>query len=242
MTPREHFYVYHLLYRYDASHARDLTSHLLDALELRDFADRPVRELSGGNARKLAIALAFFSPAKILLLDEPTSSLDPVARRCVHELILSCRGQKTFMLCTHLLSEAEFLCDVISIMIKGCVYTFGTPQYLSQKFGTEYRVDIMLDDDSDESCVKCDNFFAEALPVAEMKITRPKARIYTVPSAAIALPDLFETMEEGKRGDNGFCYYTCSSSSLERVFMEIVRISEGPDPSWPLFVDPGSPA
>ena len=176
--------------------------------------------------RKLAIALAFFSPANRILLDEPTSSLDPVARHCVHELILSYRGKKTFMLCTHLLNEAEMLCDVITIMIKGCVYTFGTPQYLSQKFGTEYKVDVMLDDDSDESYEKCDAFFQRAVPSAELTISRPKARIYTIPASSITLPDVFEVMGEGKRGDNGFCYYTCSSSSLERVFMEIVRLSE----------------
>jgi ABC-type multidrug transport system ATPase subunit len=151
------------------------------------------------------------------------------------------------MLYTHLLSEAEALCDVISIMIRGCVYTFGTPQYLSQKFGTEYRVDVMLDDESEESALRCNAFFDQALPGAVLSIARPKARIYTVPAAAVALPDLFERMEDGQRGDNGFCCYTCSSSSLERVFMEIVRISESPDdggadrPSaWPAFVDGGS--
>ena len=226
MTPREHFYLYHLLHHYDDAEAEEAATHLLEALDLMKFADKPVGELSGGNMRKLAIALAFFSRSKIILLDEPTSSLDPVARKCVHDLIMAYRGQRTFMLCTHLLSEAEFLCDVISIMIKGCVYTFGTPQYLSQKFGTEYKIDIMLDDDSEESYAKCDNFFERELPLAELTIARPKARIYSIPAAVIKLPDLFERMGAGKRGDNGFSYYTCSSSSLERVFMEIVRLSE----------------
>ena len=226
MTPREHFYLYSLLHHYDANYYTPLSEKLMTSLDLMKFADKPVRELSGGNMRKLAIALAFYSPASIILLDEPTSSLDPVARHCVHELILSSRGTKTFMLCTHLLSEAESLCDVITIMIKGCIYTFGTPQYLSQKFGTELKIDIMLDDDSEESYTKCDNFFAEHLPLADLTISRPKARIYAIPASAISLPDLFDIMGAGKKGDNGFSYYTCSSSSLERVFMEIIRLSE----------------
>jgi ABC-type multidrug transport system ATPase subunit len=229
MTPREHFYLYMLLHQFDPDFAEELGNYLLSALRLTEFANKPVRELSGGSQRKLAVALAFFSPSSIILLDEPTSSLDPVARRCVHELILSYRMRKTFMLCTHLLSEAEVLSDVISIMIKGCVYTHGTPQYLSQKFGTEFKVDIMLDDDGEVSAAKCDRFFGGILPYAEMTISRPKARIYTVPASAITLPDLFERIEEGKRGDNGFCYYTCSSSSLERVFMEVVKMSETPE-------------
>lgn len=229
MTVREHFYMYCLIHRLDQREAERTAAHLIQMLDLTKFVDKPVRELSGGNARKLAIALAFYSPSSIILLDEPTSSLDPVARHNVHRLIQAYRGHRTFMLCTHLLSEAEALCDVISIMIKGCVYTYGTPQYLSQKFGTEFKIDILLNDDSEETAVKCDNFFANVLPVAEMTISRPKARIYSIPASMITLPDLFEKMGEGKKGDNGFCYYTCSSSSLERVFMEIVRISEQQD-------------
>jgi ABC-type multidrug transport system ATPase subunit len=179
--------------------------------------------------RKLAIALSFLGPAKIVLLDEPTASLDPVARHHVHEMIVDYKGEKTFMLCTHLLSEAETLCDMISIMIKGCVYTVGSPGYLSDKFGTEYKVDVMLKDETEETGRKCDEFFQAALPSAKLSITRPKARIYNVPANELTLPQLFTAMEKGKQGDGGFTYYTCSSSSLERVFMEIVRMSECDD-------------
>ncbi|OHS94973.1 ABC transporter family protein [Tritrichomonas foetus] len=226
MTPREHFKLYRMIHRFDPKEAEYLSNNLMEMLDLTKYADKPVRELSGGNMRKLAVALAFYSQSNIILLDEPTSSLDPVARHDVHELIQAYRGQKTFMLCTHLLSEAEALCDVISIMIKGCVYTYGTPQYLSQKFGTEYKVDIMLDDDSEETLIKVDNFFSNELPLADLTISRPKARIYSIPASMITLPELFIKMGTGKKGDHGFCYYTCSSSSLERVFMEIVKISE----------------
>jgi ABC-type multidrug transport system ATPase subunit len=185
-----------------------------------------VKELSGGCARKLAVGLSFLAPSTILLLDEPTASLDPVARRKVHEMIVDFKGEKTFMLCTHLLSEAESLCDMISIMVKGCIYTVGSPGYLSDKFGTEYKVDVMLEDDTERSAAACAQFFAQALPSAVLSITRPRARIYTVPAADIALPELFRVMQQGKQNGCGFSYYTCSSSSLERVFMEIVRMSE----------------
>jgi ABC-type multidrug transport system ATPase subunit len=161
-----------------------------------------------------------------VLLDEPTASLDPVARRKVHEMISDFKGEKTFMLCTHLLSEAETLCDMISIMIKGCVYTVGSPGYLSDKFGTEYKVDVMLDDDSEERATACTAFFRQSLPSAVLSITRPKARIYNVPAADITIAELFRVMQQGKQNGSGFSYYTCSSSSLERVFMEIVRMSE----------------
>jgi ABC-type multidrug transport system ATPase subunit len=229
MTPREHFRLYRLLHRLDTDEAIRYSEEIINVLELTAHADKPVRELSGGNQRKLAVALSFFGPSQIILLDEPTSSLDPVARHHVHDMIVAHRGKKTFMLCTHLLSEAESLCDQISIMIRGCVYTCGTPQYLSQKFGTEFKIDVMLNKDDSTANDKCTAFFTTQLPLAVLTILRPNVRIYSIPSNVISLCELFTAMENGMREDNGFTYYTCSSSSLERVFMEIVHLSEHED-------------
>jgi ABC-type multidrug transport system ATPase subunit len=229
LTPREHFVVFSLLFQLSPDAARSASDRLINLLELEELQHKPIRELSGGDVRKLAIALSFLGPARIILLDEPTASLDPVARHRVHEMIASFRGEKTFMLCTHLLSEAESLCDTISIMIKGCVYTVGSPEYLSNKFGMEFKVDIMLIDESEQSAKSCDKFMRERLPTATLAIMRPTARMYNVPAADITLPRLFTIMEEGRQAESGFNYYTCSSSSLERVFMEIVRMSETDD-------------
>ncbi|OHT04460.1 ABC transporter family protein [Tritrichomonas foetus] len=229
MTPLEHFYMYSLFHRLGKEESQKRTNQLIKELDLESFKNQPIRELSGGDVRKLSIALSFLAPAKIVLLDEPTASLDPVARHHVHEMILSYKGQKTFMLCTHLLSEAEFLCDMISIMIKGCVYTCGTPQYLTQRFGTDFKIDVMLSDETSASAEKLNEFFMKKLPTAQLSIVRPKARIYSIPAADHSLPDLFEIMQNGQDEDNGFNYFTCSSSSLERVFMELVHMSENDD-------------
>ena len=229
MTPAEHFKMYCLLHQLDKDEGKEKSERLIHELGLDSFRDQPLRELSGGDVRKLAIALSFLGHAHIILLDEPTASLDPVARHHVHEMILNYKGQKTFMLCTHLLSEAEFLCDMISIMIKGCVYTCGTAQYLTQKFGTDFKIDVMLDNELAETGAKCDAFFASQLPTAVQSIVRPKARIYSIPARDHPLPELFAIMQRGQEGDNGFSYFTCSSSSLERVFMELVHMSENDD-------------
>lgn len=229
MTPAEHFKLYSLLFQMTKEEAQENTDRLIKLLEIEELKDKPIRDLSAGDVRKLAIALCFLGPAKIILLDEPTAPLDPVARKHVHEMIMSFKGEKTFMLCTHLLSEAESLCDEISIMIKGNVYTVGSPQYLSQRFGTEFKIDISLKDGSQDDVDKVNKFFQEKIPQAELSIMRPRARIYSVPASSTTLSGLFDTMQEGKNGDNGFDYYTCSSSSLERVFMEIVHMSECED-------------
>ena len=226
LTPNEHFRIYAWLFQKDEKETKTLTNSLISELELIDFQDIPIRELSGGDVRKLAIAISFFGPSKLLLLDEPTAFLDPVACRCVQEMILEHKREKTFMLCTHILNEAELLCDIISIMVRGNVYTVGTPQYLTQKFGTEYKIDIMLDDATEESSSKIDSFFNNKLPFAQLTIMRPASRIYSVPASEIQLAELFLILEAGQVENNGYKYFTCSTSSLERVFMEIVRISE----------------
>jgi ABC-type multidrug transport system ATPase subunit len=230
LSPEEHFQLYSKLFMVSEKDVQEKINTLVETLELTDVYKKPIRELSDGEVRKLSIALSFFGPAEIILLDEPTASLDPVARHHVHEMISKLKGQKTFMLCTHLLSEAENLCDMISIMIKGCVYTCGSPGYLSAKFGTEFKIDIGLINDSDEIENQCTEWFETEFPDAELNMVRPKSRIYSIAANKITLPDLFVKMERSKQsGSGGFDYYTCSSSSLERVFMEIVKISEQED-------------
>lgn len=227
LTPAEHFRVYSLLFRLSPSEEQQATDKLLGILQLQDKKDVPIRELSDGDVRKLAIALCFLGPAKIILLDEPTASLDPVARHRVHEMISEFKGEKTFMLCTHLLSEAETLCDTISIMIKGNVYTVGSPGELSAKFGTEYKIDVQFEATAEAADVVT-KWFQKNIPTAKATIMRPTARIYAVPAADTNLPNLFKVMQHGKE-QGIFTYYTCSTSSLERVFMEIVHMSEQND-------------
>lgn len=233
MTPDEHFKLYGFLFELEKNELIEKRDNLIRSLELESIRDKPLQDLSQGDVRKLAIALSFFGPASIILLDEPTASLDPVARHNVHEMIQANRSNKTFMLCTHLLSEAEVLCDTISIMVRGCVFTTGSPSALTEKFGKNYKIDVMLEDFTDEVYSKCDAFFEQHLPTATLSIQRPKARIYDVPAQSIELHALFDLMEKGLASHNGFKYYTCSSSSLERVFMEIVKMSEEADTEFP---------
>ena len=229
MTPDEHFKMYSMIAELSPLETQERLNTILDILELHSYRGKIVSEMSGGQQRRLAVALSFFGDSEIILLDEPTSSLDPYARHKVHNLIKHFQGVKTFMLCTHLLGEAEALCDNISIMSRGMVFTCGSPQYLSAKFGTEYKIDVLLDNNA-QSEQLCDEFFSEKLPIAKLSIHRPGARIYSVAANQMRLAELFRIMKEGKEGDHGFSYYTCSTSSLERVFLEIVKMSESDEP------------
>lgn len=238
LTVKEHIKFFGMLYGLDPGLVQTTSERFIEELGLTEHQDKTVQELSGGNARKLAIAVTLLSPANIVLLDEPTSSLDPVARHLVHSLVNHYRGQKTFMLCTHLLGEAEALCDTISIMIKGSVFVVGTPQYLSSKFGTEWRVDILLRDDSPGTTDSVRQYMQEHVPSATVVANRPRNVIYSVPASDVEIARLFRIMKDAVEQEVGVKYFTCSSSTLEKVFLELVMRSEEvmaePEPLSPL--------
>lgn len=102
--------------------------------------------------------------------------------------------------------------------MKGSVYTIGSPQYLSSKFGTDFRVELLLNDESDQVQNQIENLFNQELPSHSLIIRRPLSRLYSVPADSIAFSQLFRVMNRARALNFGINYYTCSMSSLERVF------------------------
>lgn len=109
-------------------------SHLIELCDLSDFLDRDNRLLSGGQRQRLLLALALINDPQIIFLDEPTTGLDPHARRNFWQLIKNIKAQnKTIILTTHYMDEAEQLCDDIVIMDQGKIIEAGTPHQLLAK-------------------------------------------------------------------------------------------------------------
>lgn len=107
---------------------------LIELCDLGDFLNRDNRLLSGGQRQRLLLALALINDPQIIFLDEPTTGLDPHARRNFWQLIKNIKAQdKTIILTTHYMDEAEQLCDDIVIMDKGKIIESGTPSQLLTK-------------------------------------------------------------------------------------------------------------
>jgi ABC-2 type transport system ATP-binding protein len=113
-------------------------SDLVRLLSLEEFLDRDTRKLSGGQRQRLLMALALVNDPVVLFLDEPTTGLDPQARRNFWDLIRMIKAKgKTIVLTTHYMDEASELCDEIAIMDRGRFIARGTPaQLLREHFGT----------------------------------------------------------------------------------------------------------
>jgi len=109
-------------------------SDLIESCSLAEFLDRDTRKLSGGQRQRLLLAVALVNDPEVIFLDEPTTGLDPQARRNFWELVQSIKKRgKTIVLTTHYMEEAYVLCDDIIIMDHGHIIAQGTPEALLKK-------------------------------------------------------------------------------------------------------------
>jgi len=131
LSPKENLRVfgrYHLLSEPELSRRID---EVIDFLELRSHAHLPVRQLSGGFQRRLAIALSLMNRPELLILDEPTTGLDPAVRLALWSRVRDLRaGGTTVLLTTHYMDEAQRLCDRVAIISGGKVIEQGAPANL----------------------------------------------------------------------------------------------------------------
>jgi lipooligosaccharide transport system ATP-binding protein len=134
LSPKENLLVfgrYHLLREPELSRRAE---ELIDFLEMRSHADVPVRQLSGGFQRRLAIALSLVNRPELLILDEPTTGLDPAVRLALWSRIRELRAAgTTVLITTHYMDEAQRLCDQVAIVSAGKVIAAGAPAELITK-------------------------------------------------------------------------------------------------------------
>eukprot|EP00924_Labyrinthula_sp_SR-Ha-C_P000002 maker-scaffold_101-snap-gene-0.4-mRNA-1 protein AED:0.18 eAED:0.20 QI:0/0/0/1/0.33/0.25/4/0/1756 len=125
-------------------------NELIDRLSLRPFANKKSKILSGGNKRKLSVAIAMVGSPSVMLLDEPSTGMDVASRRFMWNIIQDMRQGKfsatktSIVLTTHSMEECEALCSRLGILNAGQLRALGTPQHLKEKFGTGYILDLKL--------------------------------------------------------------------------------------------------
>lgn len=128
LTVKENLLLYASYFDLPNKVAQQRAEELMDFVDLRDKADTPVEELSGGMKRRLAIARALLNNPKLLILDEPTTGLDPEARRLIWEKLRQLKEHGvTLLLTTHYMEEAANLCDRLLIMDEGQILAEGSP-------------------------------------------------------------------------------------------------------------------
>ncbi|MGA8115892.1 MAG: ABC transporter ATP-binding protein [Actinocatenispora sp.] len=152
LTVRENLTVYARYFGIPRRVARERADELLRFVQLADRADDKVEPLSGGMKRRLTIARSLINEPDLVLLDEPTTGLDPQARHLVWERLyrLKRRGV-TLVLTTHYMDEAEQLCDRLVVMDGGRIAAAGSPAELIARFSTREVVELRFELDEAES-------------------------------------------------------------------------------------------
>jgi lipooligosaccharide transport system ATP-binding protein len=146
LTVRENLLVYGRYFGLPREVIRERTEQLLDFVQLSDRAESQVDPLSGGMKRRLTIARSLINAPEILLLDEPTTGLDPQARHVVWDRLFRLKQQGvTLVLTTHYMDEAEQLCDRLVVMDRGNIAAGGTPRELIAEYSTPEVLELRFD-------------------------------------------------------------------------------------------------
>jgi ABC-2 type transport system ATP-binding protein len=183
-------------------------------VSLEEKARARVGKLSGGQRQRLAVACALVGEPDLLLLDEPTTGLDPQSRRQLWELIRDLRGQgRTVLLTTHYMDEAERLCDRVAVVDHGRLIALGTPRELIAQLGGEHVVEFTLEGDG----------ALEPQALADLPAVRSVRReadsfCLSVAEPHVALPALLARLQEGGAR---LASLSTRHASLEDVFVTL---------------------
>jgi len=210
-TGRENLMLSSMLYGMTRESARKQSESLIELLELNNIIDRIAKTYSGGQRRRLEIALGILHHPDVLFLDEPTTGLDPQNRTNLwnHIRQLKAAGMTVF-LTTHYLEEADELCDRLCIMDKGIIIAEGTPSELKQQISGDMVTIILKKDHMD-----IETIFDGNSDVLNINVEGKKIKLY-VRNGAIAMPDIFDII---KSNDIELETISLSQPSLDDVFL-----------------------
>jgi len=149
LTAEENLLIFAKLYGVPRERRKALIADLLAAVELSQWADKPVKNLSGGMRRRVEIARGLVHEPRILFLDEPTTGLDPVSRTGVWEMLRAIKADRrlTVLLTTHYMDEADKLCDRIAIVDHGKLMALDSPMKLKAAIPGENTLEVSFADE-----------------------------------------------------------------------------------------------
>ena len=216
MTGRELLTMYARLRGMQAGRIDAEVERLVDCLRITKHADRLTKTYSGGNKRKLSTALALIGGPPIVLLDEPTSGMDPLARRALWRVLMQAmKSGQTIILTSHSMDECDALCSTLAIMVNGVFKCFGSPQHLKTKFSNGYSIEVMVADERGGDAAV--DFVTASFPSAAVEDTQATTVTFRLREEETELSRVFAAMEAGRQ--NGVVLdYSVSQTTLEEVF------------------------
>uniref|UniRef100_A0A452TYP3 ATP-binding cassette sub-family A member 3-like n=1 Tax=Ursus maritimus TaxID=29073 RepID=A0A452TYP3_URSMA len=192
----------------------------LSSMQLEPHADKLIRTYSGGTKRRLSTAIALMGKTSVVLLDEPSTGMDPVARRLLWDVVTWTRESgKAIIITSHRMEECDAFCTRLAIMVQGKFLCLGSPQHLKNKFGNIYilKVKVKIDEQED----KLDGikyFITLTFPGSVLKQENQGILTYYIPSKDNSWGKVFGILEDAKEQFN-LEDYSISQITLEQIFL-----------------------
>ncbi|XP_049449723.1 glucosylceramide transporter ABCA12 isoform X17 [Epinephelus fuscoguttatus] len=232
MTAKEHLLLYGQIKAPHWSHKelREQVRTILEETGMYVHRHKRVGTLSGGMRRKLSISIAFIGGSHLVVLDEPTTGVDPCSRRHIWDIVIQHKKNRTVIMSTHHLDEAEVLSDRIAFLERGGLKCCGSPFYLKDKLGQGYKLTLTkkvqnLDSEPmDNAEMKA--FIQAHVPEARLKEAQGSDLVYSLPpftssnassyrSLLTALDSNLDALQLGG--------YGISDTTLEEVFLQLTH-------------------
>lgn len=222
LTVAEHLYFYAQLKGLSRQKCPEEVKRVLHVLGLEDKQDSRSRFLSGGMRRKLSIGIALIAGSKVLMLDEPTSGMDAISRRAIWDLLQQHKSDRTILLTTHFMDEADLLGDRIAIMAKGELQCCGSSLFLKQKYGAGYHMTLVKEPHCNPEAISrlvhqhVPNATLESSAGAELSFILPKESTHRFES-------LFAKLEKRQK-ELGIASFGASVTTMEEVFLRVGKL------------------
>ncbi|XP_049904471.1 glucosylceramide transporter ABCA12 isoform X1 [Epinephelus moara] len=232
MTAKEHLLLYGQIKAPHWSHKelREQVRTILEETGMYVHRHKRVGTLSGGMRRKLSISIAFIGGSRLVVLDEPTTGVDPCSRRHIWDIVIQHKKNRTVIMSTHHLDEAEVLSDRIAFLERGGLKCCGSPFHLKDKLGQGYKLTLTkkvqnLDSEPmDNAEMKA--FIQAHIPEARLKEAQGGDLVYSLPpftssnassyrSLLTALDSNLDALQLGG--------YGISDTTLEEVFLQLTH-------------------
>ncbi|XP_013358666.1 PREDICTED: ATP-binding cassette sub-family A member 8-A-like isoform X1 [Chinchilla lanigera] len=226
LTVREHLEVFAAVKGLSKADAPGAITRLVEALKLHDQLQAPVKTLSEGIKRKLCFVLSILGGPSVVLLDEPSTGMDPEGQQQIWKAIQATfrNTERGALLTTHYMAEAEAVCDRVAIMVSGRLRCIGSIQHLKSKFGKDYLLEMKV-----KTPAHVEPLHAEILrlfPRAARQERYSSLMVYKLPVEDVQpLSQAFFKLETVKHSFD-VEEYSLSQSTLEQVFLELSKEQE----------------
>lgn len=222
LSPKEHLMIYCMMRGIPKNEIQEVVEEALSRFQLSAHADYKVGTLSRGTRRKVCTAISMLGNPQIVLLDEPTSGMDPVTRRLVWSNVSEAiREKRSVLLTSHSMAECDLLCSRLAIMVNGQLCCIGSPQYLKHKFGAGFTVTIRMAENV-QDWKQTIKYLITHFPTASLKAQHFNIVEFSLPSKQTSLSSVFKFLEKNS-SELSILDFSVSQTTLDQVFVNFAR-------------------